>query len=495
MQKSARLSEILLGVEVMEKIGPVDPNVTGVAYDSRKVRPGDVFVCIRGYQADGHRFANEAVRHGAKALVFQSDLELPEGIAGVRVRDSRRALGLIAANFYDHPSHKLRLIGVTGTNGKTTTTHLIERIMQQAGWRVGLIGTIANRIGDRQLAVTHTTPESADLQELLGLMVDQGGKYAVMEVSSHALSLNRVAGCYFSGAVFTNLTQDHLDFHSSMEEYAEAKSLLFSSLYATAEVHPYAVINADDPWESFISGHCRVPVWTYGVKDQSARFWAEKVSLLAQGTAFIAHGPWGQAKVCLQLTGWFNVYNALAAMAVGYLEQIELATIVAALEGLPGVPGRFEKVDCGQKFNVIVDYAHSPDSLKKALLSARDITVGRLICVFGCGGDRDRGKRPLMGEAAGCYADQVIVTSDNPRHEDPEAIIAEILPGLARSSNSNIAVLSDRRQAIHHALENARPGDTVLIAGKGHETYQIVGDRVLPFDDREVVKEFLGRGS
>ncbi|MBC7341300.1 MAG: UDP-N-acetylmuramoyl-L-alanyl-D-glutamate--2,6-diaminopimelate ligase [Clostridia bacterium] len=495
MGKGARLSEVLEGVKIIEKIGGADPVVNGIAYDSRKVKPGDVFVCIQGYRTDGHRYAGEALQRGAVALVFEKDLEVPLGIAGVKVKDSRTTLGLLAANFYGHPSHRLRLIGVTGTNGKTTTTHLIERIMQKAGLRAGLIGTIANRIGDRHLAAIHTTPESADLQELLALMVENGAKYAVMEVSSHALQLNRVAGCYFSGAVFTNLTQDHLDFHSDMQEYAKAKSLLFSSLYPAIGVLPYAIINADDPWGHFMHDHCRVPVWKYGIKTQSADFWAGEVSLSSQGTTFLAHGPWGQVEVHLQLPGWFNVYNALAAMAVGYLEQLDLGVTVAALESLPGVPGRFERVDCGQDFTVIVDYAHSPDSLKKALQTARQITSGQLICVFGCGGDRDRGKRPLMGEVAGKYADQVIVTSDNPRSENPIAIIDDILSGLARSGDTKVKVLKDRREAIHEALRGARSGDLVLIAGKGHETYQIIGDQVLPFDDREVVREFFGRGS
>lgn len=483
--------DVIGGLEVLEA-GEIQIPVKGLHYDSRQVQPGFIFVCIKGFQADGHNFIKDALLRGAAGVVLQEEVTLPPGVAWARVRDSREALAKMAARFYGYPSEQLFLCGVTGTNGKTTTTHLIETIMRASGQKTGLIGTVWNKIGEQVLPVAHTTPESLDLQAMLREMVDAGVRAVAMEVSSHGLVLQRVASCQFDAAVFTNLTQDHLDFHQTMEQYLEAKSLLFKGLgRGRSKKRPcYGVVNLDDPAGREIAHRTAVPVVTYGIKEP-AMIRAEDVRLQPRSSAFTL--AWGKRKlpINLPLAGEFNVYNSLAAVAVGLEEGIDPELIKGALEQVKGVPGRFEQVDAGQQFTVIVDYAHTPDGLENVLQTARAIKQGRLITVFGCGGDRDAGKRPEMGRIAGELSDLCVITSDNPRSEDPEQIARQIEAGIKEVAGASYTLLIDRRQAIAWALHEAREGDLVVIAGKGHETYQIVGDRRFPFDDRQVAREIL----
>ncbi|MCG0238962.1 MAG: UDP-N-acetylmuramoyl-L-alanyl-D-glutamate--2,6-diaminopimelate ligase [Firmicutes bacterium] len=475
-----------------------DPEVvvTGVAYDSRRTRPGDLFVAIRGFRDNGHRYLEEALQNGARALMVEEPLPVPVplSVPVIRVPSARQALADAACRLHGHPSRRLRVIGVTGTNGKTTTTHLIRSILMERGDRVGLVGTVHNYIGDDILPVEHTTPESADLQHYLARMVAAGSRYAVMEVSSHALALHRVRGVEFDVGVFTNLTQDHLDFHRDMDDYRETKGRLFASLGvgATKPGPRAAVLNADDPASARYRELCQVPVVTYGLRP-GADLWARDVEVRREGAAFTLVSPQGEVRLRLRLTGLFNVYNALAAAAVGLVEGVDLATVRRALERTQGVAGRLEPVDAGQPFGVFVDYAHTPDGLENVLRTVRAFTEGRIILVFGCGGDRDPAKRPKMGAVAGRLADYVIVTSDNPRSEDPEQIIAQILAGVRATPlpPDRYEAEVDRARAIARAIALAQPGDVVLIAGKGHETYQIFKDRTIPFDDREVARQVL----
>jgi len=492
------LGKLLSGLEVERVAGDVDITITGIAYDSRRARPGDLFVCIEGFRHDGHDFIPEAREKGCTAVVVQRDVPVPDGVTLVKVPNTRLALAQLAAAFYDHPSRKLRLIGVTGTNGKTTTTHLIDAILRQAGYKTGLIGTIHNRIGGETFPVERTTPESLDLQELFFRMVEAGVEYCVMEVSSHALSLQRVACSEFDLGVFTNITQDHLDFHQTIDDYLAAKEKLFTSLGqpGAKKGTKAAVINVDDPGGRKIAGRCPVPWLGYGL-DEGADLKAAGIEMDFRGVKFTARGRGKEIPLSLKLTGIFTVYNALAAVGVGLIEGIEPEVIARALADMPGVPGRFESIDEGQDFSVIVDYAHTPDSLENILKAAAGFVRGRKIVVFGCGGDRDRTKRPIMGRIAAEHADYVILTSDNPRSEDPRAIIAEIEPGVKAGGKSaaEYAILPDRKEAIFAAIAMARKDDMVILAGKGHETYQVVGDKALPFDDREVAREALRRKS
>lgn len=493
------LSELVAGQQVLEAGGPQDVDVSGIAYDSRKVEDGFLFVAVEGFRTDGHLYLEDAARRGAVAVVIQKQVQVPAGLAWVRVPDTRLALALMAARYYGNPSARLKMIGVTGTNGKTTTTHLIREIYREAGYRVGLIGTIHNFIGDRSLPVQHTTPESLELQSLLAQMEAAGVQVVSMEVSSHALSLHRVAGCYFDVAVFTNISQDHLDFHRDMEDYLAAKAKLFAGLDVDSPKPgtKYAVVNADDPHAGRIIEKSGGRVVTYGI-EKPADVVARDIIVTSRGASFEVVGEHGRVRLNLRLTGLFNVYNALASFAVGRLEGIPVETVKEALESVTGIRGRFELVNRGQDFTVVIDYAHTPDGLENVLKTAGEIKDGRLITVFGCGGDRDRTKRPLMGEIAARLSDVVVVTSDNPRSEDPEAIIEDILDGLRRVPGGRYEVVVDRRQAIRRAIEMAERGDVVVIAGKGHEDYQIIGDQRFHFDDREeavIILEELMAGS
>lgn len=477
-------SKLVSSLKTLSTGGP-DVEVAGIAYDSRRVRPGYLFVAVPGHVADGHDFIPEALRAGATSLLVEhGEGNLPPGVAWARVPDSRRALAESAVCFYGRPADHLNLIGVTGTNGKTTTTHLIHTILCRAGLRTGLIGTIHAVIGDEVMPAERTTPESLDVQRLWRRMADAGASDIVMEVSSHALSLNRIDPADFAVTVFTNLTQDHLDFHHDMEDYFSAKALLFTG----QPEHALAVINADDAWGRRLEGMSRGRVVTYGCRQGMVR--AEGITVDRRGASFRLVSPWGSFPLCLKLTGLFNVYNALAAAATALARGITPGVVRDGLESVAGVAGRFERVDKGQEFTVIVDYAHTPDGLENALRAARRVTGGRVLAVFGCGGDRDRGKRSLMGRVSAELADFTTITSDNPRTEDPLSIIAQVEAGV-KAVTDRYRVIPDRRTAIRATLQLACPEDIVVIAGKGHEDYQIIGGTKHPFDDRLVASEAL----
>jgi len=477
--------ELLQGVEVRDTGGDPGVEIMGITCDSRQVEPGFLFVAIKGFKTDGHEYVNQAREKGAAAVVLERETALLSGAAWALVPDTRRALALLSARFFGNPSAGIKVVGVTGTNGKTTTTNLLATVMEVAGRKTGLIGTIHNRIGDRILPVKHTTPESTDLQSLLHDMAAEGVDICVMEVSSHALALHRVDGCEFDVAIFTNMTRDHLDFHRDMDEYLKAKLKLFSGLAAPGEKkdQKYAVINADDPHADHFVRAAGGRVYTYGIiAPADAR--ARDVRVNVGGVRFTVVGKWGTCPLEFRITGLFNVYNALAAFTAAAAMDVPVAVIKEALEKVRGVPGRFELVDAGQDFTVIVDYAHTPDGLENVLKTARQITERRLITVFGCGGDRDRTKRPLMGEIAVRYSDYAIITSDNPRTEDPLKIIDDVEAGVRPVAGKNgYTVEPDRRRAIRLAVEKACRGDVVVIAGKGHEDYQIIGGGKFPFDD------------
>lgn len=468
--------------------GDAEVRIHGITYDSRRVRPGDLFVCIKGFRFDGHAFINDAIERGAAGVVVEKSkrdpISLP--IPFIYAENTRKALGLLGAHFYDYPSRKLRLIGVTGTKGKTTTTYLIKSILEAAGHRVGLIGTIQNMIGDMVLPSERTTPESIDLQVLFSQMVASGCSFGVMEVSSHALKLERTVGSEFDVGVFTNFSQDHLDFHPSFQDYLDTKASFFEALGVGATKEgKKAILNFDDQHSDHISKKTSVPVVTYGTK-QGAAYRARDINIRSDGLTYRMEYAGGETLVGLPLTGSFNVYNSLAALAACLNEGITPSAAVRGLRETQPVPGRLEPVDRGQDFAVLVDYAHSPASLENVLKAVNSLTQGRSIVVFGCGGDRDKTKRPLMGQIAGRLADVVIVTSDNPRSEAPELICEAVGAGVRQTiGDKPWEMIIDRRQAIVRAVEIARAGDTVLIAGKGHESCQILKDATIPFDDRE----------
>lgn len=484
------LQDLIKELNELEVVGRKDILINNLTSDSREVGEGTLFVCLEGFTVDGHNFIQQAVDKGAVAVVVEKDVAVPEGITKIKVRDSRIALGSLANAFYDFPTRKLTLIGVTGTNGKTTTTHLIRAIIREWGEECGLVGTIANYIGDKQYPVKNTTPESIELHRLFKKMVDRGIKYAVMEVSSHALDLHRVDACDFDMGIFTNLTQDHLDYHRTLDEYLKAKGKLFSML--GNEKGKMAIVNADDQSHRYIEEVSSAPIQTYGIENE-ADVKGFNLDIKPWGISYDVKTPVGNAVIKLGITAKFNAYNSLAALAACLSLGIDLGTIKAALEKVKGVPGRFEAVNEGQKFPVIVDYAHTPDSLENILQTAREFTKGKVIIVFGCGGDRDRTKRPIMGRVAAHYADYCFITSDNPRTEDPQAIINEVEQGVLEGGmgKQQYETILNRREAIEKAILMAAKDDIVLIAGKGHEDYQIIGKTKNHFDDREVAREVL----
>ncbi len=456
--------------------GPQDVAVKTICADSRQIRPGGIFIAIKGLQVDGHRFIPDAVAGGAVGIVLQDRAwldKIPPEVATLVVGDSRRAAAVIASKFWGYPSAELVLAGVTGTNGKTTVTYLVDSIFQAAGYTTGIVGTLGRTVAGQHWEADRTTPDALELQKLLRRMRDTGVTHAVMEVSSHALELDRTYDCKFDCAIFTNLTQDHLDFHASVEEYFQAKLRLFTEYaeLARPKKELVGVVNLDDDAGQQIArqAHCRLV--TYAIHNQ-ADVSAQQIHVTSQGMRFLLRAYGRQAEVRMSLTGQFNVYNALAA-----------AAWTAGLEQVKSVPGRMERVDRGQDFTVIVDYAHTPDALRNVLTTARQMGPRRLISVFGCGGDRDREKRPLMGGISVELADLTIITSDNPRSEDPLQIIGQIEAG---AKGGHYLLQPDRRAAIKMAVEEARPGDIVVIAGKGHETYQQFADRTVEFDDRLV---------
>jgi UDP-N-acetylmuramoyl-L-alanyl-D-glutamate--2,6-diaminopimelate ligase len=467
----------------------LDVECTGVTHDSRRVRPGTIFVALRGLKADGAAFAPQAVEAGASAVVAEHAPVTPVSVPWIAVKDARLALALLAAEFHGHPSRAMKVVGITGTNGKTTTSYLVSAIFEEAGTRCGLIGTVTYRIGDREFAATRTTPEASEVQELMREMVSAGCGACVMEVSSHALALKRVDGMHFAAGVFTNLTRDHLDFHADMEDYFVAKRRLFEMLPSNAP----AILNLDDPRGASLVDGVERPV-TYAI-NRKADVTPGSLSYSLGGLEFDARTPQGTVRVRSKLVGKPNVYNILAAVATTASLEVPLDAIERGLQELPGVPGRFEVVSSTRDdITVIVDYAHTDDALRNLLETARPLAARRLITVFGAGGDRDRTKRPLMGMVAGRLSDLVVITSDNPRGEDAGRIIDDVKSGAipeARQSGAEVVTVVDRREAIAQAVERATPGDVVLIAGKGHEKYQEVGGRVLPFDDVAVAREAL----
>ena len=483
-----------------------DREVADIAYDSRRVKPGSLFVAVRGFNSDGHRFIPQAVEQGAVAVVseFEDRTASGAGLPQIIVEDSRAALALLAATYYGHPSRLLKLVGITGTKGKTTTSYLVRSILDAAGHASGLIGTIDYRVGTRIYAAPNTTPESLDLQRLFREMVDLGIGHCVMEVSSHALALGRTAHSVFETAVFTNLAQDHLDFHKDESSYFQAKLLLFTGLGGEKT----AVINNDDAAALKIKDAVKTKLMTYGLTGEADIHPASAVRHALTGLAFRVQTPKGEVAVDSPLVGKHNIPNILAAVGAALALGIDLAAIARGINGMAAVPGRMEKVDGGQPFGVVVDYAHTEQSLVLLLEAVRDFAQARLITVFGCGGDRDRTKRPKMGAAALEGSDIAIVTSDNPRTEDPMSIIGEIesgmtaglkaaspaaLPSLQKGGRKAYLVIPDRRAAITAAITLAKPGDVVVLAGKGHEDYQIIGSTRIHFDDREVAREEIGR--
>ncbi|MDU2066401.1 MAG: UDP-N-acetylmuramoyl-L-alanyl-D-glutamate--2,6-diaminopimelate ligase [Sporomusaceae bacterium] len=488
------LQELLQHISGTVVQGETDLIIQSLAYDSRKVTPGCLFICLKGAHVNGHDFIAKAKEAGAVAVLVEEDVAVPQELTVIKTASTREAMQTAAPYFYDYPARKVRMIGVTGTNGKTTTTYLIRQILLEAGYQVGVIGTIQTLIGEKALPVKNTTPDVIDLQQLLCEMVEASMDYVVMEVSSHALAMQRVAGCEFDGAIFTNLTQDHLDYHKTLENYREAKALLFKGLGENAtKDNKWAVINGDDEAGAAMLAKVKnSKVFTYSAQGKG-NLQAVDIAVKARQMQFSAKGDFGSIALRLRITGLFNVYNTLAAIGAGLGENVKPAVIQSALEKFTTVPGRFELVDAGQNFSVIVDYAHTPDGLENILKTAQQISEGRIITVFGCGGDRDRTKRPIMGRLATEYSDVVIATSDNPRSEDPLAILQEIAVGIEAvlTPEKEYHMIPDRREAIGAALRLACEHDIVMIAGKGHETYQILKDKTIDFDDRQVVREIL----
>ncbi|WP_409341246.1 UDP-N-acetylmuramoyl-L-alanyl-D-glutamate--2,6-diaminopimelate ligase [Paenibacillus sp. MBLB4367] len=493
-----RLNEVAALLPVKKLIGDGTVEFTGLKIDSHLVQSGDLYLCVPTPPnlkfKDRHQFAGDAIANGAVALLCERELDV--NVPMLIVPNVRFAMAVIANHLYGYPSRELQVIGVTGTNGKTTTAHIMEHIMREQGFQTGLMGNLGLKIGDERIEYEGNTLESPDLQQSFRRMSDANVDYCFMEVSSHGLQLGRVLGTRFRTAVFTNLTQDHLDFHLTMDAYREAKGLFFSRLgnefYANPEDRKYAILNADDEASAYFANVTPAQVITYGIANE-ADVRATDIRITAQGTSFRLHSFAGGTDISLKLIGKFNVYNALGAIAAALVEGVPVERIRASLATMPVVDGRMETVDEGQPFLVAVDYAHTPDGVENALATIKEFAEGRILTVFGCGGDRDRTKRPIMGNIAARYSDYVFVTSDNPRTEDPQAILLDIEPGLqeAHFPADRYELLEDRREAIKKAIEMASPGDVVLIAGKGHETYQLIGGVTHHFDDREEAREAI----
>ncbi len=483
-----QLADLIQRLKAKSVQGSVDREITGVRYDSRRVMPGNLFVAVRGGTFDGHSFIEQAVEKGAVAVVGEQPA-LSQRATVIVVQDSRDALAQLAATFFGYPSRKMKMIGVTGTNGKSTTTFLIKHLLERAGQSTGLIGTVQYEIGERRLPAPRTTPESSDLQELLSQCVETGCRNVVIEVSSHALSLGRSREIEFTVGVFTNLTRDHLDFHRGMKDYFEAKALLFEGVRQSRSKDRKAIINVDDPYgQQLVARFGRdLPIITYGMGAR-AEFRASDFKVEMSGTSYRLDANDKSYLVRLPLIGRFNIYNSLAALAAAHAVGLDVRNAVLGLAKAPQIPGRLEAVQAKRKFHVFVDYAHTDDALLNVVKTCRDLNPNRLILVFGCGGDRDRTKRPLMGAVADQYADFAFITSDNPRKEDPEAIIRDIEAGF---THKNYEKIVDRKGAIARAIAMAQPRDIVLIAGKGHEKYQEFRDHTIPFDDVEIAGRAL----
>ncbi|MCD8035858.1 MAG: UDP-N-acetylmuramoyl-L-alanyl-D-glutamate--2,6-diaminopimelate ligase [Clostridiales bacterium] len=478
-----KLEQLVKNIDFEIKSGSLETEVKEVKYDSKAVEEGDLFVCVSGFQTDGHKYAKSAVEKGTSVIVAEhmADGMDKDGITVIITENTRKALALISAAYYDYPSEKMNVIGVTGTNGKTTTTYLIKTILDRLGYKTGVVGTIGNMIGDKKIHAERTTPESLELQELFSEMADDGVTHAIMEVSSHSLALDRVAGVKYSTAVFTNLTQDHLDFHKTMDNYMKAKGILFS-------MAEKSVINMDDEAGKYMKRVAAGKVLTTGIDHEDADLRAENISITAEGVNYTLDYEGKQYPVKLNIPGRFSIYNSLGAIGACLLNGISMDDIIEGLSINKGVAGRFQSIPNDLGITAIVDYAHTPDGLVNILDTAHEFAKGRIITVFGCGGDRDRTKRSLMAEAVGKRSDFAIITSDNPRTEDPKAIIDDTEVGIIPTKCPYHKII-DRREAINEAIRMAKKGDVVIVAGKGHEDYQIFADRTIHFDDAEEIKK------
>jgi UDP-N-acetylmuramoyl-L-alanyl-D-glutamate--2,6-diaminopimelate ligase len=499
-----KLSELLKSTSVQKVLGSVDPEITGLHHDSRTVAPGGLFFALKGVSADGHAFIPSAVANGAAAVIVEENVSLPSGIAAVKVADSRLAMAEMAAAFFGDPTASVPLIGITGTNGKTTTTYLIEGILAAAGLPAAVLGTISYRFGDTRIEASHTTPESTDLQCALRKLADAGAKSFVMEVSSHALEQKRAYGSHFDVGIFSNLTRDHLDYHGSMEQYLEAKKRLFSDLLKPDATKPRrrAAVNMDDPYGTAVRDCAACPVITFGT-DPANDLHGVDIRLSINGISGRIHTPKGEFSFSSRLLGRFNLSNILAACSAGIALDLPLAAIKEGIEGHLPVPGRLERIENSRGVTCLVDYAHTGDALENVLSTLKEIATGRIITVFGCGGDRDSGKRPIMGRIAASMSDLSVVTSDNPRTEDPQKILEQVKGGITPLGmreyklselsegfgEKGYIVCENRREAIRLAIKLSMAGDIVLLAGKGHEDYQIIGKTKHHFDDREEAAE------
>lgn len=477
-----KLRELIKNLSIIEMNADAELEISGVSYDSRKTEKGDMFVAIRGFEADGHKFIPKAVENGAAVILCE---EKPScDIPYVLVSDSRYGLAIVSRDFFGDPASEMTMIGITGTSGKTSSSYLIKHMLEsKLDAKVGLIGTNGNMIGDEFLHTEHTTPESYELHKLFRHMADSGCTHVVMEVSSHSLTLERVAGIHFDVALYTNLSQDHLDFHGTMEEYAAAKRKLFSMC-------SLGCFNLDDAWADFMRDGASCRTMTFSTEKNEADLVAKDIRLTADGVRFASVSGDEISITKLGIPGMFSVYNALGTMSVGLALGLSLADCSDAMSSAKGVKGRLEIVPTGRNFSVVIDYSHKPDALEKVLKTLKPVTRGRLIALFGCGGDRDKLKRPIMGRIAADNADLVVVTSDNPRTEDPDEIIREIVAGM-KNKRTPTKVICDRREAIAWAIDNAAPGDVLLLAGKGHEDYQVVGHKKHHMDEREIVADCL----
>ena len=489
VERAMELREVFAGVDANVSTASDSQPIRGIACDSRKALPGYLFFALHGVKEDGNQYVRDAIARGASAIASEgaAPADLPSNVAWIRVAESRKSLALAAANFFAHPANALQLIAVTGTNGKTTTTSLIDSVLRASGAKTGLFGTIAYHTPLGEYPAPNTTPESLDLQGFFAEIRDAGGKYAVLEASSHALVMDRLWGCHFQSAVFTNLTRDHLDFHHNFEDYFAAKRKLFEGTGADAP--DTGILNADDPYSARLMGLAKQTI-TYGVENP-ADITAKKFHLAFTGLTFTAHTPNGKIAITSPLVGRINVYNILAAIGAAQAAGASNEVIEAGIRGLKNVSGRFQPVDMGQPFLVIVDFAHTDDALENLIKTARELNPkGRVITLFGCGGGKDRTKRPIMGEASGRLSDLTILTNDNPRQEDPLKIISDIVVGTQKS-NGKYLIEPDREKAIGLAIDEARAGDIVLLAGKGHEDYQILAYKTLHWDDRHVAQQQL----
>ena len=489
MGATITIGDLLQGVDVQSLIGNMDTEIKQIHHNSKNIEEGDVFVALAGIHADGHDYIPMAIEKGAAVVVHEKKLQL-EGVINVRVGNTHKALALMADRYFNSPASSTLITGITGTNGKTTTTYIVKQILDSAGVSCGLIGTINYQIGDTLIEPPWTTPDALELHSLLARMRDKQLQSVVMEVSSHALKQDRVYGLQFRAAVFTNLSRDHLDYHPDMEDYRRSKEKLFGQI---DPVKGWGVSNLDDPVGEEIAKKYSERMITYSSKRLRGDIYPDEIELTSTGMKGTFETPVGKLDITSPLVGEFNLSNVLAAIGTGITLEIKSESIVEGIKKASSIPGRFEKISAGQSFNVIVDYAHTPDSVSRALKAARKFTDGKVITLLGCGGDRDQGKRSLMGEIAAEFADTAIITSDNPRSEDPEKIIDEIFDGI--SSSAQAVRMVDRKQAIEQALSLAKSGDTVVLLGKGHEKYQVIGTRRIPFDDREIAEKWLKKHS